>query len=146
MLRRLNMANTTKLEFKKAYGLTAIAKADSNHWIAIDTSEDVGGHNAGVRPMELLLMGLAGCTGMDVMSILDKMRVPYRDFRIEIEAERSDTHPKVYTKINLKYIVYGDVPEDKFVSAIDLSKTKYCSAMAMLSKAAEIDTSYEIVK
>ena len=140
------MGNTTKVELKKAYGLTAIVKADSNHWITIDTSEDIGGHNAGVRPMEMLLMGLAGCTGMDVMSILDKMRVPYTDFRIEIEAERSDTHPKVYTKINLKYIVYGDVPEDKLVSAIDLSKTKYCSAMAMLSKAAEINTSYEIVK
>lgn len=140
------MGDTVKVELKQAYGLTVIAKGSSNHWVVMDGPENFNGHDAGPRPMELLLMGLAGCTGQDVISILDKMKVNYRDFRIEIEAERAPEHPKVYTKIHIKYIVYGDVPEDKFVTAIELSKTKYCSAQAMLSKAAEITTSYEIVK
>lgn len=140
------MGDKVKVELKQAYGLTLIAKANSNHWVVMDSSENVNGHDAGPRPMELLLMGLGGCTGMDVISILDKMKVPYKDFRIEIEADKADEHPKVYTKIHIKYIVYGDVPEDKLKTAIELSKTKYCSAQAMLSKAAEITTSYEIVK
>lgn len=140
------MGNITKVELKQAYGLTMIARANSNHWVVMDGEENFNGHLAAARPMEVFLMGLAGCTGMDVISILDKMKVNYRDFRIEIEAERAEQHPKVYTKIHIKYILYGDVPEDKFVTAIELSKTKYCSAQAMLSKAAEITSSYEIIK
>ncbi len=138
------MQNKVKVELKQAYGMTLIARADSNNWVVMDTSEEVGGHNAGPRPMELLLMGLAGCTGMDVISILDKMKVKYDDFRIEIEADKAETHPKVYTKIHIKYRIWGDVPEDKLKTAIDLSREKYCSAQAMLSKAAEITSEYEI--
>lgn len=138
------MPNKVKVELKQAYGMTLVARADSNNWVVMDTSEEVGGHNAGPRPMELLLMGLAGCTGMDVISILDKMKIRYDDFRIEIEADKAETHPKVYTKIHIKYRIWGDVPEDKLKTAIDLSKEKYCSAQAMLSKAAEITSEYEI--
>ncbi|OIP12021.1 MAG: osmotically inducible protein OsmC [Caldisericum sp. CG2_30_36_11] len=125
--------------------MTVIAKANSNHWIVMDSQEESGGHNAGPRPMELILMGLAGCTGMDVISILNKMKVKYNDFRIEITAEKATEHPKVYTKIHLKYRIWGDVPEDKLSTAIELSRTKYCSVGAMLSKAAEITDEHEII-
>ena len=133
------------VELKQSYGMTVMARADSNHWVVMDTAKEIGGNDAGSRPMELLLMGLAGCTGMEVISILDKMKVNYKDFRIEIEGEKATTHPKVYTKIHLKYRIWGDVPEDKFKTAIELSRTKYCSASAMLSKTAEITHEYEII-
>jgi len=139
------MEDKVKVELKQAYGMTVIAKANSNHWIVMDSQEESGGHNAGPRPMELILMGLAGCTGMDVISILNKMKVKYNDFRIEITAEKATEHPKVYTKIHLKYRIWGDVPEDKLSTAIELSRTKYCSVGAMLSKAAEITDEHEII-
>ena len=139
------MGDKIKVELKQAYGMTVIARANSNHWIVMDSQEESGGHNAGPRPMELILMGLAGCTGMDVISILNKMKVKYNDFRIEITAEKATEHPKVYTKIHLKYRIWGDVPEDKLSTAIELSRTKYCSVGAMLSKAAEITDEHEII-
>jgi len=139
------MGDKIKVELKQAYGMTVIAKANSNHWIVMDSQEESGGHNAGPRPMELILMGLAGCTGMDVISILNKMKVKYNDFRIEITDEKATEHPKVYTKIHLKYRIWGDVPEDKLSTAIELSRTKYCSVGAMLSKAAEITDEHEII-
>ena len=139
------MGDKIKVELKQAYGMTVIAKANSNHWIVMDSQEELGGHNAGPRPMELILMGLAGCTGMDVISILNKMKVKYNDFRIEITAEKATEHPKVYTKVHLKYRIWGDVPEDKLSTAIELSRTKYCSVGAMLSKAAEITDEHEII-
>ena len=139
------MGDKIKVELKQAYGMTVIAKANSNHWIVMDSQEESGGHNAGPRPMELILMGLAGCTGMDVISILNKMKVKYNDFRIEITAEKATEHPKVYTKNHLKYRIWGDVPEDKLSTAIELSRTKYCSVGAMLSKAAEITDEHEII-
>jgi len=121
------------------------AKGESKHWVPMDASPEVGGEDAGTRPMELLLMGLAGCTSMDVVSILKKMRVPLQDFEMEIEAERAEEHPKVFTKINLKYILYGSGINAKQVErAIELSETVYCSASAMLKKTAEMKTSYEI--
>lgn len=140
------MQNKVKVELKQAYGMTVVVRADSNNWVVMDTSEELGGHNAGPRPTEFLLMSLAGCTGMDVISILNKMKIKYDDFRIEIEAEKAETHPKVYTKIHIKYRIWGDVPEDKFKTAIDLSREKYCSIQATLSKTAEITSEYEINK
>jgi putative redox protein len=139
------MGDKVRVEFKQAYGMTVMARANSNHWVVMDSQEESGGHNAGPKPMELILMGLAGCTGMDVISILDKMKVKYNDFRIEIEAEKATEHPKVYTKIHLKYRIWGDVSEDKLSTAIELSRTKYCSVRAMLSKAAEITDEHEII-
>ena len=138
--------NITKVELKKAYGLTVIARSNSNHWIVMDGPEKFKGHSAAARPMEVLLMGAAGCTSQDVISILDKMQVKYRDFKLEVTAERAPDHPKVFTKIYLKYMIWGDVPEDKFKKAIELSENKYCSASAMLRKASEIHTEYKIFK
>jgi len=136
----------TKIELKQAYGLTVMARANSNHWIVMDGPEKFNGHSGATRPMELLLMALAGCTSQDVISILDKMKVKYKDYRMEITAERAPKHPHVFTKVNLKYMIWGNVPEDKFKTAIELSETKYCSASAMLKKATEIHTEYEIFK
>lgn len=121
------------------------AKSDSNHWIPMDASPEVGGENGGSRPLELLLQGLGGCTGMDVVSILQKKRVALTDFAMEIQAERAEEHPKVFTKIHLKYIFYGkDIKSKDVEHAIELSEMKYCSASAMLRHTAEITTSYEI--
>lgn len=125
--------------------LSFVGKTGSNHLVPMDTRPEVGGGGSAPTPMELLLLGLGGCTGMDVVSILKKMREPLDDFEIKIDSERGDEHPKVYTKISLKYIFYGKGLKEKNVErAIQLSEDTYCSASAMLKKTAEITTSYEI--
>ncbi|MGQ9788852.1 MAG: OsmC family protein, partial [Candidatus Hadarchaeaceae archaeon] len=92
----------------------------------MDSSPEFGGTDAGTRPMELILIALGGCTGMDVASILEKMQVYYTDFKIVINAERANEHPKKFTKVHIKYSIRGNVPEEKFKKAIELSQTKYC--------------------
>jgi len=125
--------------------LTLAAKSDSNHWITIDADPSVGGSDAGSRPLELFLMGLGGCTAMDVLSILKKKRVPIDDFELELEAERAEEHPMVFTRIKMKYIFYGKgIQERDVLRAIELSETKYCSASAMLKKGTEITIEHEI--
>jgi len=101
----------------------------------------------GPRPMELLLMGLAGCTAMDAISILQKKRQPFQKVEVVATGERADKHPKVYTHIHLEFVVYGTgIRPEAVERAIELSQTKYCPASAMLSKAVEITTSYRIVE
>lgn len=122
-----------------------VGKGESNHSIVMDTEPRVGGEDAAVRPMELILLALAGCTGMDVVSILRKMRVDFDSFRIEVEAERSEEHPKVYESIGLRYIIAGDeIPEDRFARAIELSQDRYCPVTAMLRQTVELTHSFEI--
>lgn len=102
---------------------------------------------SGPAPMELLLIGLAGCTGMDVISIMRKKRQPFTDLRVEATAERADEHPKIYTEIHLEFIVKGKgVEPEALERSIELSQTKYCSASAMLEETADISTSYRIVE
>ena len=97
--------------------------------------------------MELLLIGLAGCTAMDVVSILKKKRQSFTGLEVRVTAERAETHPKVYTRIHLEFVVKGKGADPRAVErSIELSQTKYCSASAMLSKVAEITTSYRIVE
>ncbi len=121
------------------------AKGESKQWVPMDANDAVGGEDSASRPMELIIMGLAGCTSMDVVSILKKMRVPLEDFEMEIDAERADEHPKVFTKIKVKYVFYGEGIKEKQVErAIELSENVYCSVSAMLRKSAEITTSFEI--
>ncbi|MCX7681786.1 MAG: OsmC family protein [Anaerolineae bacterium] len=101
----------------------------------------------GPRPMELLLLGLSGCTAMDVVSILQKKRQPVKCVEVIASGERADEHPKVYTHIHLEFVVYGaGVQPEAVERAIELSQTKYCPASAMLSKAVQITTSYRIVE
>ena len=101
----------------------------------------------GPRPMELLLVGLCGCTGMDVISIMQKKRQPFTGLQVKATAERADEHPKMYTQIHLEFVVTGkDVDPAAVERSIELSQTTYCPASAMLGEAAEITTSYQIVE
>lgn len=100
---------------------------------------------AGLRPMELLLLGLAGCTGIDVVSILKKKRQDLQEFKISVRGKRAEQHPRVYTLIEVTYLLWGENLDPKAVErAIELSEKKYCSASAMLDAVAEIRSSYEI--
>ena len=138
---------TKKVYLKQIKGLTLAAKGESNHWITMDGPEKLGGSNAGVRPKELVLIALAGCTGSDVVSILQKKRVKLTDFEINISAQQSETHPKVFTHIDLEYVFYGkDIKEKDVERAIELSTENYCGVSAMLKKAVKINHSYKIVE
>jgi len=135
--------HTTSLTWIK--GLQFIAHANSKHGIVIDTSEKGGGFGAGNGPMEMVLEALAGCSAMDVVSILQKKRQKMTGFHIDVEGERAVEHPRVYTKIHLKYKIEGqDMSEKAARDAIELSKNKYCSVSAMLAKTAEITYEVEI--
>lgn len=128
-------------------GAQFLGESGSGHSVVMDGPEDHGGRNTGVRPMEMLLLGLGGCSAFDVMSILKKTRQPVRDCRVEITAERADAVPAVFTKIHLHFIVAGDALKEKQVArAVELSATKYCSASIMLEGAGvEISHDFEIV-
>ncbi len=109
--------------------------AGSGHAVAIDGPPEMGGENAGVRPMELMLLGLGGCTAFDVVSILRKARQRVVDCRAEISAERAEDEPKVFTRIHVHFVVVGEaVDERKVQRAIDLTARKYCSASIMLER------------
>lgn len=138
---------TKKLYLKQIKGLTFAAKGESNHWITMDGPEQVGGNNAGARPKELLLMSLAGCTGSDVVSILKKKRVNLTDFEINITAQQTEEHPKVFTELDLEYVFYGkDIKTKDIERAIELSTGTYCGVSAMLKKAMKINHTYRIVE
>ena len=132
---------------KQLQGITFAGKTDSNNWIMMDGPENFGGSNAAIRPKELLLLSLGGCTSADVIAILQKKRVKLDDFYINISAESTETHPKVYTKIHLEYVFTGDDIKEKDVErAIELSQNTYCGVTAMLQKSIKISHSYKIVK
>jgi putative redox protein len=110
------------------------ASGDSGHQIKIDVGTDLGGLDAGARPMELILHALGGCTGVDVVSILHKMQIELQRFSIEIKGERAPEHPKKYTDIHLIFKMAGpNIDRDKAYHAIELSQTKYCSVAASLN-------------
>ena len=112
--------------------------------IPLDADEKVGGNNTGPRPKPLVLVALAGCTGMDVVSILGKMKVQFDYFNVEVSGKMTEEHPKYYEKIHIKYIFRGNhLPIDKLEKAILLSQEKYCGVSVMLRKIAEI--THEIV-
>ena len=126
-------------------GVTFIGKSESNHWIPMDGPEEFQGSDAATRPKELILISLAGCSGSDVASILSKMRENVTRFEIDVDAESATEHPKVYTKIHLKYKFWGtDLKEANLEKAIVLSQDKYCSVTAMLKSTVEITHSMEI--
>jgi putative redox protein len=111
----------------------------SGYLIPLDSSKSVGGRELGFQPLQLFAVGLVGCTGMDVISILQKKRVDVRDFEVSAEIERAEEHPKIFTKILLTYKVTGKNIDQKDVErAVDLSENKYCPAQAMLKETAEI--------
>jgi putative redox protein len=128
-------------------GLRLVGEADGpaivvDHALPDEDREDTGPH-----PVRLLLIGLCGCTGMDVISILRKKRQSFTGLQVKATAERAKEHPKVFTEIHLEFIVTGkDVDPQAVERSIELSQTKYCPASAMLSQAAEITTSYRIIE
>ncbi|MEC5424870.1 OsmC family protein [Virgibacillus sp. C22-A2] len=114
----------------------------SGHEVIMDAAESAGGENSGARPTELLLNAVAGCTGIDIILILKKMRLEPLTFTMDIKGERAEDHPKRFTLITIHYALEGDLPEDKVIRAINLSKEKYCSVSHTLS--AEIVVTYSI--
>lgn len=122
-----------------------IGESASGHAIVMDGPEALGGKNLGIRPMEMLLLGMGGCTTIDVVSTLKKMRETVIDCRVEISAERAREHPKVFTKIHLHFVINGvDLNEKKVAKAVSLSADKYCSASIMLGKTASISHDFSI--
>jgi len=122
------------------------AVSDSNHAIILDAGKDMS-YDQGCRPKELVLIGLIGCTGMDVVSLLRKMRVPFKDITVSADAETSTEHPTIFTKIHIIYTIIGDnIDESKVEKAITLSQERYCGVTAMLQKSAKITNSYNIEK
>ncbi|MCF6282052.1 MAG: OsmC family protein [Candidatus Polarisedimenticolaceae bacterium] len=135
-----------KARIKWLDGAMMIAEAGSGHAIVMDGPPDHGGRNMGPRPMEMLLLGMGGCTEFDVLHILKKSRQPVTGCVVELEAERSDEEPKVFTRIHCHFIITGRGLSEKHVArAISLSAEKYCSASIMLGKTAEITHDYEII-
>ncbi len=126
---------------------TFLGESGSGHAVVMDGAPEFGGRNLGVRPMELLLIGMGGCTSFDVISILKKSRQPVEDCVAEVTAERADDHPKVFTKIHVHFVVTGRGLDEKRVArAIELSSEKYCSASIMLGQSAQVSHDYEIVE
>lgn len=124
-----------------------LAESGSGHSVVMDGPPENGGQNVGVRPMEMLLMGMGGCTAVDVVHILKKGRHDVRGCELSLEAERAETDPKVFTRITIHYKVSGKgLSEGAVKRAIDLSAEKYCSASIMLGKSAQIAHNYEIIE
>lgn len=136
-----------KVEVDWTGGMAFEAITDSGHKVIMDSSPEAGGENKGSRPMELLLMGLGGCSSIDVMLMLQKSRQDVTDCKAVIEAERADAVPAVFTHIHVQFIVTGRALSAKHVErAVKLSAEKYCSASIMLAKAVEITHDYEILE
>jgi putative redox protein len=136
-----------KARIKWIENVSFVAESGSGHAFVMDGAPEGGGRNLGPRPMEVLLMGTGGCTAYDVVHILKKSRAPVTDCVVEIEAERADEDPKVFTKIHFRYIVTGKGLKPAQVErAVHLTAEKYCSASIMLGKTAAITHDFEIVE
>ena len=128
-------------------GLLMVGKSDSGHTITMDGPPESGGENLGVRPMEMLLLGVAGCTMIDVVTTLKKMRQDLSHLETKINAERATDHPKVFTDIHIQFILKGkNLDEKKVDKAITLSADKYCSASIMLGETATITHDFEVIE
>ena len=123
-----------------------LGESGSGHSVIMDGPPESGGQNLGLRPMEMLLVGMGGCTAFDVIHILKKGRHAVTDCELQLEAERAETDPKVFTRIHIHYVVKGKGLSESVVKrAIEFSAEKYCSASIMLGKSAEITHDHEIV-
>ena len=136
-----------KARIKWVEGATFLGESGSGHAVVMDGPPDMGGRNLGVRPMEMMLLGMGGCTAFDVVHILKKSREAVTDCVAEMSAERAESEPKVFTRIHVHFIVKGrELKENKVKKAVDLSAEKYCSASIMFGNAGvEITHDYEII-
>src|SRR5437588_4143841 len=141
------MAEQITALVKLETGMRFDAEAGSGHHITLDAAEHGGGQNAGFRPMELLLVGLAGCTGMDVISILRKQRQQVTAYEVHVSGVRAETHPMVFVEITVEHIVTGHHLQSEAVArAVQLSEERYCGAGAMLGKVAHLTHTFRIVE
>jgi putative redox protein len=128
-------------------GVSFAGTADSGHRVVMDGPPELGGRNKGTRPMEMLLIGLGGCSAFDVVHMLRKARIDMTGCEVEIEAERAPDVPRVFTRIHMHFMVSGkNIPESKVRRAVQLSAEKYCSAALMFSKVARVTHDYEIIE
>jgi putative redox protein len=136
-----------KAEINWKHNVRFDASSESGHEIIMDGAPKHGGNNEGARPMELLLIGMGGCTGFDVVGILKKARADLQSLTIKLEAERADEVPSVFTKIHVHFVLTGVALKETLVQrAIELSAEKYCSASIMLGQTADITHSFEIIE
>jgi putative redox protein len=136
-----------KARIKWIENVTFLAESGSGHGVVLDGAPDAGGRNLGPRPMEMLLLGLGGCTAFDVIHILRRGREQVTDCVVEVEAERAETDPKIFTSIHIHYVVTGrGLAESKVERAIALSAEKYCSASVIMSKTAKITHDWIVVE
>ncbi len=136
-----------KARIKWIEGAALLGEADSGHAVVLDGPPEIGGRNLGLRPMEMILIGLGGCTASDVVTILNRSRQSVTNCVIELAATRADAPPKVFTHIHIHYIVTGrNVQDSKVKRAIDLSTEKYCSATIMLRQAVTITHDYSVLE
>jgi putative redox protein len=136
-----------KARVKWVENVCFIGESETGHAVVLDGAPEMGGRNLGMRPMEMLLIGMGGCTSFDVVTILKKSRQAISDCVAEIEAERADEVPKVFTKIHVHFVVKGrNLNPVQVERAVKLSAEKYCSASIMLGKTAEITHDFEIVE
>ncbi|HRJ52354.1 MAG TPA: OsmC family protein [Candidatus Thiothrix moscowensis] len=134
-----------KARVKWLDSMSFVGESGSGHSVVMDGPPELGGRNLGVRPMEMLLLGLGGCSSFDVVLILQKSKQQVTDCEVQIEAERADKEPKVFTRIHMHFVVSGrNLATDKVERAIKLSAEKYCSASIMLAKTAEVTHDFEI--
>ncbi len=134
-----------KLEYLKDLQFKAYSDQNRNYEILLDTSKEAGGRDEGMKPTDLVLVGLAGCSSMDIVSILKKKRQNIIDYKVKVTGERAENHPKVFTKISIIYEIKGEnIDENAVKRAIELSKDKYCSVWAMLKNGIDIKWSYKI--
>lgn len=130
-------------EIKWVDGMTFVGKGETNHWMVMGTGPEFGGDAAATKPLELVLIGLGGCSGMDVVSILRKKRSPFSSFRIEVQAERATEHPRTLTSVHMIYFVKGaEVKTRDVEDAVKLSHEKYCAVAAILVRSCPV--TYEI--
>ncbi|MFO1431358.1 MAG: OsmC family protein [Candidatus Competibacteraceae bacterium] len=134
-----------KARVKWLEDMTLVGEAGSGHAVVMDGPPELGGRNLGLRPMEMVLLGMGGCTAIDVLNILKKARQAVVDCVVELDAERAPTDPKVFTRIQVHFIVSGrNLNERQVERAVQLSAEKYCSASIMLGKTAEITHTFEL--
>lgn len=127
-------------------GMAFEGTTESGHAVLMDAAPEVGGENKGARPMEMVLLGLGGCTSIDVIMMLQKSKQAVDDCQVEITAERSDSIPKVFTKIHVHFKITGqDLNHKKVERAVNLSAEKYCSVSKMLEHSVEMSHDFEIV-
>ncbi len=125
--------------------MSFVGESASGHAVVMDGPPEFGGRNLGIRPMEMLILGLGGCSSFDVMLILQKSRQKVEHCEVELDYDRAEKDPKVYTRIHMHFIITGrDVDAKRVAKAIELSAEKYCSASIMLGKTAEITHDFEI--